>query len=182
MSPVYIRKWSRDRFQPVDYSADSLQEAAQFEPDGIYTVTNTFNTNQVLKLDAHLDRLEDSSQREAIPLSLDRQQLRQALRQMISEAKFGSVRFRVTIPRDQPTEMILTIEPFTPPAPALINAGVRCVTAPGLMRRNPSAKTTDWMTDRSSFEMPTGIYEALLVAEDGRVLEGFFQQFLRHQR
>ena len=56
MSPVYIRKWSRDRLQPVDYAADSLQEAAQFEPDGIYTVTNTFNTNQVLKLDAHLDR------------------------------------------------------------------------------------------------------------------------------
>ena len=122
-----------------------------------------------------LDRFQHSANRSHSALIVNG--CGSAQRQMISDAKFGSVRFRVTIPRDQPTEIILTIEPFTPPAPALINAGVRCVTAPGLMRRNPSAKTTDWMTDRSNFEIPSGIYEALLVADNGRVLEGFSSNF-----
>jgi branched-chain amino acid aminotransferase len=177
MSPAYIKKLTPQGLQAVNYTTDSLRAAAQHEPDGIYTVTNTFNTFQVLKLDSHLDRLEDSAHRESIPLNLNRQSLRQALRQMITEADFGSVRFRVTVPRDPSSELILTIEPFTPPAPALINAGARCITAPGLMRRNPAAKTTDWMADRSSFEIPTGIYEGLLVADDGRILEGFSSNF-----
>ncbi len=177
MAPAYIKKLTAQGLQPVNYTADSLREAAQFEPDGIYTVTNTFNTFQTLKLDSHLNRLEDSARYEGIPLVIDRRRLRQALRQMIAEAGFGSVRFRVTIPREQPADLILTLEPFTPPPPALINAGVRCITAPGLTRRNPAAKTTDWMTDRKRFTMPDGIHEALLIADDERILEGFSSNF-----
>ena len=177
MSPTFIKVLTPAGLHDVDYHAESLRDAASYEPDGIYTVTNTYHTFQTLKLDAHLDRMEDSAQREGIPLDLDRNQLRQALRQMIAEADFGDVRFRVTVPRQQPDHRIITLEPFTPPAPAIINAGVRCVTAPGLLRRNPSAKTTDWMTDRSGFELPAGIYEGLLVAEDNRILEGFGSNF-----
>lgn len=177
MSPAYIKLLTPDGLQDVSYTADSLSEAAQYEPEGIYTVTNTYNTFQTLKLDAHLDRMEDSAQRENIALRLDRARLRQALRTMIEQAGFGDVRFRVTVPRQQPDHFFITLEPYLPPPPALVSGGVRCVTVPGLMRRNPAAKTTDWIASRSVTELPPAIYEGLLVAEDGRILEGFGSNF-----
>jgi branched-chain amino acid aminotransferase len=177
MSPTYIRQLTPDGLQPVAYTADSLREAAEHEPDGIYTVTNTYNTFQTLKLDSHLDRMEDSAVREGIALQLDRPRLRKALRQMISEAGFGDVRFRVTVPRSQPDHFIISLEPYTPPSSSIANAGVRCITVSGLARRNPSAKTNDWLIDRSHFELPDGIYEGLLLTEDGFILEGFSSNF-----
>ncbi|HLV35533.1 MAG TPA: aminotransferase class IV [Spirillospora sp.] len=177
MPSAYIKELTPQGLRDVNYTADSLRDAAQYEPDGIYTVTNTYNTFQTLKLDAHLDRLEDSAAREGIPLKLDRARLRQALREMIASAGFGDVRFRVTVPRARPDHFIITLEPFAQPSPALVSGGVRCVTAPGLMRRNPTAKTNDWIADRSSFELPSGIYEGLLVADNGCILEGFSSNF-----
>lgn len=177
MSPVFIKRLTPTGLEDVDYSADSLRDAARHEPDGVYTVTNTYNTTQTFKLDAHLDRMDDSARREGIPLALDRQRLRQALRHMIDDSGFGDVRLRITIPRDQPDQAIITLEPFSSPSPSVINAGVRCITAPGLLRRNPSAKTTDWIADRNRFELPDGIYEGLLVANDDRILEGFGSNF-----
>jgi branched-chain amino acid aminotransferase len=174
---AYIRELTASGLNAVDYHADNLRDAAKHEPDGIYTVTNTYNTFQILKLDAHLDRLEDSARREGIPLALDRARLRRVLRQMIADAGYGDVRFRVTVPREQPDRFIITLEPFVPLAPAVINAGVRCVTAPGLMRRNPDAKTNDWIADRSQFQMPEGVHEALLVNDQGEILEGFSSNF-----
>src|SRR5690349_16461877 len=104
--------------KPVDYHANSLVDAARFEPhEGVYTIANTFNTFQVLKLDAHLDRLENSARLAHIPLTLDRPRLRKALRDMIAEANWGSVRFRITVPAAEPESALLSIEPFNPPAP-----------------------------------------------------------------
>ena len=177
MSPTFIKTLTPAGLRDVDYHADSLHAATQHEPEGIYTVTNTYHTDMVLKFDAHLDRMEDSAQQEGIALKLDRKRLRQALRQMIEQAGYGDVRFRVTVPRSHPDQFIITLESFTPPPPAIINAGVRCVTAPGLLRHNPSAKTTGWMADRSQFKLPEGIYEGLLIAYDGRVLEGLSSNF-----
>lgn len=166
-----------DGLRDVDYMAASLADAVQFEPEGIYTITNTYHSTQVLKFDSHLDRMEDSAQREGIALKMNRQHLRGGLRQMILDSGFGDVRFRVTVPRSQPDKFILSIEPFTPPSAALIEVGVRCVTAPGMMRHNPAAKTNDWAQDRSRFTLPAGIYEGLLVNEAGEILEGFGSNF-----
>lgn len=172
-----IKLLTPDGLHDTGYSADSLANAVQFEPEGIYTVTNTYNTTQVLKFDSHLDRMEDSARREGIPLHLDRKRLRTGLRQIILESGFGDVRFRVTVPRAQPDTFVLSIEPFTPPSEALISTGVRCITAPGMMRHNPAAKTNDWVQNRSQFILPTGIYEGLLVSHAGEILEGFSSNF-----
>ena len=60
--PCLITLLTPEGLKPVPYQADSLVEAARFEPhDGIYTITNTYQTFKVLKLDAHLDRLETSA-------------------------------------------------------------------------------------------------------------------------
>jgi branched-chain amino acid aminotransferase len=148
---AYIRILTPSGLQPVDYSATSLAEAAHDEPDGIYTITNTYDTFKILKLDAHLDRMEDSAKRENISLRLDRPRLRNALRQMI--------------------------EPFRPPTQEQITQGVRLVTAPGLARHNPAAKTTDWMHNRDQFNLPAGIYTGLLLDDQNNILEGFSSNF-----
>ncbi len=182
--PCLIKLLTPDGLKPAAYHADSLADAARFEPhDGVYTITNTYQTFKVLKLDAHLDRLENSARLAGIPLALDRGRLRAALRQMIGEAaygdlRYGDVRFRITVPKDQPECLILSIEPFAPPAPEVYAVGVRCVTV-AAERHNPAAKTTGWMHDRQAVEksLPPGIYTGLLLGKTGDILEGLSSNF-----
>jgi branched-chain amino acid aminotransferase len=178
--PCLIKFLTPDTLETAPYSATSLADAARFEPhDGVYTITNTYNTTQVLKLDAHLNRLEDSAHRASIPFRVDRPRLRAALRSMIEEAGYGDVRFRVTVPKDQPDKLILSVEPFTPLAASIVTNGVRCVTVKDAVRHDPAAKTTDWMHDRGAIEkaLPSGVYTGLLLGEGGEILEGLSSNF-----
>jgi branched-chain amino acid aminotransferase len=175
-----IRTLTPTGLQPVDYSADSLAEAAQYEPDdGIYTVTNTYNGTQVLKLNAHLDRMEDSARRADILLHLDRPRLRRALREMIIAAGYGDVRFRITVPHDAPDTFIISLEPYKAPSAELIDRGVRVITVPNSARKNALAKTTDWMHRRQQIAdaMPEGVYDAILLDEHGDMMEGLGANF-----
>ncbi len=178
--PTTIKLLTPDGLKPVPYQAGSLAEAARYEPhNGVYTITNTYETSKVLKLDAHLDRLENSARLAGIPLALNRGRLRAALRDLISEAGYGSVRFRVTVPKDHPDWLLLSLEPFQPPTPVTYTEGVKAVTLSGAARHNPSAKTTGWMHDREALEqaLPPGIYTGLLVSETGEILEGVSSNF-----
>ncbi len=180
MSPCLIKRLTQNGLQAVAYSATSLANAVQYEPDdGVYTVANTFNTFQTLMFEAHLDRLEDSAQRAKIAFDLDRSRLKNALRTMISEADFGDVRFRITVPKATPDEMILSIEPFTPLSADFISNGVQCITAPNSARHNAAAKTTDWMHNRRALTdaMPEGIYDTILLDTDGNMMEGLGANF-----
>lgn len=180
MSTCFIKTLKSDGLHPVDYQADSLNDAAQYEPeDGIYTVTNTYQVFKVLKFNAHLDRLEDSAKRADIPLVLDRARLRSVLRQMIAEANYGDVRFRVTVPRQQPDTFILSVEPFAPLSPMLIEEGVRVITAPNSARHNAATKTTGWMQARKAISenLQSGIYDAILLDDKGDMLEGLASNF-----
>ena len=178
MSPCLIKTLTPTGLEKVSYTADSLADAVAFEPhDGVYTVTNTYNTFQVLKLDAHLDRLEDSARRENIPLVLNRPLLRVSLRRMIADANFGNVRFRITVPRDEPDHLILSMEPFKPQPPEVYEKGVRCITLSDAARHNPAAKTTGWMHDREQHTLPDGIYTGLLLDANGYILEGTTSNF-----
>lgn len=178
--PAYIKRLTSNGLEDVGYSANSLKEAVEYEPnDGIYTVTNTFNQTQTLMFDAHLDRLEDSARRENIPLKLDRDKLKQALRQMILDSGYANVKFRVTVPHQTPDEIILTMEPFSPLSSSFIAQGTRCITSNKGARHNPAAKTMDWIHDRKALEdaMPEGIYDTFLVNPDGYLLEGLASNF-----
>lgn len=176
--PAYIRKLTPRGLQSVEYEAESLHAAARYEPlDGVYTVTNTYNVTQVLKFDAHLDRLEDSARRANIDLKLDRQHLRSALRTMILDADYGDVRFRITVDRATPDEFILTLETYTPPAISLIEDGVRVITSANSARQNAAAKTTGWMHNRLEITLPDGIYDAILLDAEGYMLEGLAANF-----
>jgi branched-chain amino acid aminotransferase len=178
--PTLIKILTPQGLEDAPYTADSLADAAQYEPDdGVYTVANTFNIFDTLKLDAHFDRLEDSARRASIPLQLDRAAVRSSLRQMIEQANFGSVRFRITVPRATPDRLILSIEPFAPPAPALIEKGVHCITVANSARTSAETKSTEWMHARKqlSDDMPQGIYDTFLLDKDGYMLEGLGANF-----
>ena len=177
MSPVLRKRLTPGGLQNVACEAESLQQAADGEPEGVYTVSNTQRGRRVLHLDAHLDRLEDSARREGFPLKLERGRLRLALRSMLAEAGYREMRFRLNAPRVSPDEMLITIEAWQAPAPSLSRAGVRCVTVEGLSRHNPLAKDSDWLRQRDRIGIPPDCHEALLLAADGTLLEGLSSNF-----
>ncbi|MDE0608911.1 MAG: aminotransferase class IV [Anaerolineaceae bacterium] len=177
MSPVLRKRLTPGGLQDVACEAESLQQAADSEPGGVYTVSNTQRGRRVLHLDAHLDRLEDSARREGFPLKLERARLRMALRSMLDEADYPEMRFRLNVPRFAPDEMLITIEPWRALPSSLYREGVCCVTVAGLTRQNPRAKDSAWLQQRGHFRLPPDCYEALLLAADGTLLEGLGSNF-----
>ena len=177
--PALIRILTPTGLEPAPYAADSLLDAARHEPDGVYTITNTFEHTKVLKMDAHLDRLEDSAWRAGIPLTLDRPRLRAALRQLIEESGFGDVRFRITVPRESPDRLILSCEPFKPLPASVFEQGIRVVLIREAARHNPEAKTTEWQVDRQAIEaaLPKDVFTGILVSGEGDLLEGLSSNF-----
>jgi branched-subunit amino acid aminotransferase/4-amino-4-deoxychorismate lyase len=155
-----------------------LSEAVAHEPRGVYTVARTFHGDQALLLDAHLDRLEQSAQLMNISLKLDRVGLRGALRDMLHRAGYPDAKFRITVPQDGPDCIYLAIEPYKPVPETVMQQGAHVITV-SLVRQNPVVKATEWMTIRQpTFDsLPPGIYEAILTASDGRVLEGLSSNF-----
>lgn len=159
--------------QETVYRVASLTEAIAHEPQGVYTVARTFFRNQALLLDAHLDRLEESARLVNIPLALDRAKLRAALRQLLQWADYPDAKFRITVPYTQPDRIYLALEPFVPVPDEIMQDGAHVITVP-LVRENPDAKTTHWMTARRETQenLPAGVYEGVMVSAEGTVLEG----------
>ena len=178
--PAIVKRLCDQGLFDVPYRASNLDEAARYEArSGVYTVANTFARTKTLLLDAHLARLEDSAARANIALSYERDRLKAALRRMILASSFGDVRFRISVPAAAPCEMILSIEPYQPPSPALIENGVACGTTAATRRTDPAAKTSDWMHERRALvsARPAGIYETFLLNGAGGILEGLSSNF-----
>lgn len=182
--PTLIRILTPDGLEPAPFTGDSLADAARHEPhDGVYTITNTLAAPHdpigVLRFDAHLDRLESSAARAGIAFQPDRARLRAALRSLIEAAGWGAVRFRITVPAASPDRPILSIEPFRPLSADVYAHGVRCITVPGSHRKDPEAKTIDWVHDRAAIEaaLPPGTFTGLLLDGEGRILEGLSSNF-----
>lgn len=158
---------------PTNYQAASLAEAVAYEPQGVYTVARTFYGDRALLLDSHLDRLEESAHLIAIPLQLDRIRLRAALRELLARAGYPDAKFRITVPRENPAHLYFALEPFHPVPEDVMQQGAHIITLP-IVRSQPDAKTTDWMTQRqAAYEsLPPGVYEGVMVTADGQILEG----------
>ena len=178
--PTLIRRLTTDGLQEMPYTAETLAAAADQEPnDGVYTAASTRNRYDVLKLNAHLDRLYDSAQRQRIPFTLPREQIRAGLRALIDAAGYDAVKFRITVPRDHPNQPILTVEPFAGYPTHLYTNGVKVVTVANSARHNPAAKDTAWMHNRKTIEeaLPPDAYTAILLDADGNLLEGTSSNF-----
>lgn len=164
----------------------SLSEAARDEPShGVYLVARTYRGGHVLELDAHFDRMERSAVSQGRPLHVPRPQLRQILREMLHTLDRDPPRdgrFRVTAVLDDPPWYRLAMEPAGGVDPELLRRGVHCSVHQGVVRADAEIKSTAWMVDRRSLEVPSRqrgepVYEHLLAREDGAILEGASSNF-----
>ncbi len=166
------------RLIDAPYKAHSLDELNRLEPAGIYTVARTHYATNTVLLDAHLDRLEESAELESIPLQLNRASLREALRDTLAAGGYENARFRITISRDNPNQILLTAEPLQEVPIEILREGVdvatHCITRP-----NPRAKSNAWLSLRAeaSKTLPEHVYEGMVCNSRGELLEGFSSNF-----
>jgi branched-subunit amino acid aminotransferase/4-amino-4-deoxychorismate lyase len=163
---------------PPTFQADSLDEVGALEPDGIYTITRTYQSSKTVMLDEHMRRLEESARLERIDLDLDRVWLRSGLRRIIDEAGYEEARFRITIPRKNPHTALLAVEKLKSIPDGVRTAGVSAATM-CIDRPNPQAKSNRWIQIREQArrKLPEWAYEGLVCTNDGEILEGFSSNF-----
>jgi branched-subunit amino acid aminotransferase/4-amino-4-deoxychorismate lyase len=178
MAPIPTYILTPHELIPTPFSVQSLTEAVQYEPQGVYTLARTFHGDQAVLFNAHLDRLEESAQLMQIPFQLDRPRLRAVLRDLLHQANYPDAKLRLTVPHEQTDHIYISFEPFLPVPAPLQQMGVHMVTVP-LIRENPVVKTTSWMiTRRPAYDsLPEGVYEGILTREDGALLEGMSSNF-----
>jgi branched-chain amino acid aminotransferase len=179
LMPIPVKILQSDgELRNAPISANSLNDLAMKEPEGIYTVARTFKRIKAVLFDAHIERLMESASLEQIDLTLDRGELRRALLQLIEESGIDESRFRITIPKDQPGSIWLAAEPLQLVPPEYKKQGVRAATCK-VTRPNPKAKSNAWVNLRNdaSKGISEHVYEGIILSEEGHLKEGFSSNF-----
>jgi branched-chain amino acid aminotransferase len=155
----------------TNLGAHSVDAAAKLLPPGAYTTFRTYDGSRILRLDQHLNRLEESVEVMGQPATLDQSAVHRALGELLSGRSFES-RLRLTFsPAAQ--RFFIGIEPFTPLDAALYEKGVRCATVK-LHRDDPHAKDTRFLAAAQAAResLGTDVHEGLMADEAGQILEG----------
>ena len=159
---------------------DTLDAVTTHLPDGAYTTFRTYDHNKVIRLDEHLGRLEETARLAHKPVSLERLRLREALRIVIDEYPGKEdLRIRVVLDlEDFVGDIYIMAEILKTPQPEAYRSGVRVITCQ-LQRDNPKAKLTASIpvADKIRGRLPTGVEEALMVDDEGCILEGLTSNF-----
>jgi branched-chain amino acid aminotransferase len=149
-------------------------------PGGAYTTFRTYDHNKVIRLDDHLGRLEETARLAHKPVALGRTSLQEALLNVIDEYPGDmDLRIRVVLDlEDSVGNIYIMAEILKTPPPGAYHSGVRVITCQ-LQRDNPKAKLTASIpvADKIRGQLPTGVEEALMVDETGRILEGLTSNF-----
>lgn len=155
-------------------SAPSMAAASALLPHGAYTTLRTYDGGRrVLRFADHLARLREGAPRHGA--RLDEPKVRAALAQVLKRVGKGESRLRLTYARPN---LFVAVEPLAPLPEALYRDGVSCSTVP-LQRAAPRVKDTHFIsTAQTAYrELPAGVHEALMVGEDGAILEGLSSNF-----
>ena len=104
--------------------------------------------------------------------------LRSGLRQLLEYAGFPETRFRITIPFNDPSTVILAGELLAAMPESLSQNGVPVATCAG-SRSLPRAKRNAWLHQRQKIRdsLPPGCYEGLIRNDEGQILEGLSSNF-----
>ncbi len=147
----------------------SLAESSASLPDGAYTTVRTYEGRRVLRLDRHIERLDESIALKGGQGALAPTVVRAAIHAVLDAAAWPESRLRLTF---APPRLFVAIEPFAPLPASAYQTGVACVTL-ALHRKIPHAKDTRFIRTASEAygRLPAGVEEGLLV-EDGWLLEG----------
>ncbi|GAB4262729.1 MAG: hypothetical protein Kow0080_00350 [Candidatus Promineifilaceae bacterium] len=150
----------------VDPTHTTFEQVVQGYPLGVYSVLRTFNHNQFLYLEAHIERTRRSMELLDWDYVWDESRFRRYLHQAVTAAPFAEMRVRwdilaETVPGIHSRELI-TLQSFTPPPAALYEQGVQVAVATPLHRENPLAKTADFAQSRFAYSQkekkPTNTY------------------------
>lgn len=152
-----------------------MSAASAALPEGAYTTFRTYHHDRVLRLGQHFRRLEESALLMGQHGAIDDGAAQRAIAGVIAQMGYGESRFRLTF---APPRLFISVEPFTPYAPALYEAGVRCVSVT-LHRNTPHAKSTTFIASAADAyrALPADAHEGLMIADDGCVLEGLSSNF-----
>ena len=154
---------------------ESLAAASGRLPPGAYTTFRTYGGDRILRLPAHLRRLESSAKLQGTPALLDAVATRQLVAAALTATGHPESRVRLTV---APPRIFASVEPFVPLPRSRYREGVSCVTLP-LRREKPRVKDTRFIPTAQEVyhELPPGIEEGLLLASDGTILEGLTSNF-----
>ena len=166
----------------IDVTENHTLNSASGEliPAGAYTTFRTFEENKVLPLSSHIERLESSARLANVPVLLKSEQIRSALRETVAEINiWKEKRIRITIDLEkEPGTVYISAEKLHIPAYEAYQKGVKAITYQ-FRRKNPKAKLTNhiMIAERIRQELPLDIDEAVMVREDGMLLEGLSSNF-----
>lgn len=163
---------------PRAMPAADLTDAALHEPDGVYTILRAYHKTKLLNFDFHVGRLAESAKLAGIPWEHDAARIGANVCDALRRAGFEEARFRLTLPRENPGILTMTVAPFTPYPLHLYTLGAHTVTF-RRHRENPHAKDNAWEKERAALlESKLGdAHEGLLTGPGGAILEGLSSNF-----
>lgn len=163
----------------TDIRFSSLNMISSHLPTGVYTTFRTYNHDQVLWLESHFHRLEESAKIINRPIHLEYPKIRQALREIIALSPEQELRIRLTINPDiSPAVVYISQERLITPAPEEYRKGV-CTVLNKTIRINPKAKLTSFLKSAELIrnKVSENINEVLMVNDGGQILEGLTSNF-----
>ncbi len=172
--PVISLEMSNDGVLPAGEDL-SLASASARLPRGAYSTLRTYGARGVVRFAAHLARLEDSVARQGRAAAIDAGGARRLASEALRIGGHPESRLRLTF---APPRLFASVEAFLPLPRSRYQEGVACLTV-ALHRDQPRVKDTDFVSTarRAYRDLPPGIEEGLLLAEDGSILEGLSSNF-----
>jgi branched-chain amino acid aminotransferase len=174
---THVYHLTQQQLQLTTQTDSTLDAVSLRLPNGAYTTLRTYDTDRIIGLSAHLQRLIDSSQMLQRPYPIDLSALRSALRDVIARERLLTLRLRITVPLDV-DQIFISVEPFEVYPAEFYQRGVRCATT-RLSRHTPQAKATDFIAPsrETKAAIDPKIHELLIVNRAGEILEGISSNF-----
>lgn len=164
----------------MNLTADSLDDLSEQIPGGVYSTFRTYRKMKALHLQHHFLRLESSATILGEKLNLDENNLRQAMRRVLTPLPDQDYRLRLSISLGgEKPEIYLSLEVLHTLPPEVYLAGTKVITLTGIERKSPKAKATAFIhaADPIRKRLPAGVNEAVMIDRQGVLLEGLSSNF-----
>ena len=168
----------------VPFGAHSIHQLLANQPAGVYTALRSFQHIKFLLLDRHLSRLEESMAKLGWDYELDQDTMRKALHLVCNSYPLPDCKLRIDVLArpasgfEVESRLFIAQGPFIPLSETVYTEGVQVGIARHLKRPNPKVKSADFVNKRRSFlEDRNELFEALLVDDQGYIMEGTSSNF-----
>jgi branched-chain amino acid aminotransferase len=181
---LWLLKFGKDTQELIelDYpeERDSFDSITMAIPGGAYTTFRTYEHDKSLRLDAHLERLTETSQLAGQPLGYDPSDIRPYIGEILAQyTEEQDLRVRIVIDLNQnPGEIYLMSEQLRIPSEIEYRNGVKLITCEH-QRKNPKAKLTRSIHGAQEIRdgLHEDVHEALILDDNGYILEGLTSNF-----